>query len=149
MNASQAAIIDQLMAKIASMEERLRAVEEHRGPHLGAQPASLSPAPPGRVQTADELSGLLGRFVDAVSELPQARQILLEDTEEGPRVWTVIEAEPFDRRHREPIYQTQGELLRNGSSIEVGFRLVNVSEFGADRMASVLPSGAQTLWVRA
>ncbi len=146
--ASQATEIDQLRAELASMDERLRALEGRRHPEAGPIAASPAPAATDHPQAADERSDLVGHFIDLVRELPQTRQILLEETEEGSRVWTIIETEPFDRSQREPIYQAQGEVLRSHPPADVYFRLVNISEFGTDRIAGALPHGAQTLWVR-
>jgi hypothetical protein len=82
-------------------------------------------------------------FVGRVRELPQARRILLEESDEGSRIWTVIEAEPFARELRNPIYLAELAVLRSHPSAEVGFRLMNLVEQGA---TSIAPEGIEVLW---
>lgn len=136
-----------LRAEVSSISTRLQNLEEFFSAAIvSSQPAES----PSSIDVAldGELSLLVRHFVTAVRALSQTRQVLLEDTEEGPRLWIVIEAEPFERGQREPIYQAQGEALRRFTSVDVSFRLVNISEFGIDRVESLLPSESRVLWRR-
>ncbi len=88
------------------------------------------------------------RFVTLVQALPHARQVLLEATDEGPRIWTVIEAEPFDRSQREPVYTAEIEALEAHPELDADFRLINLAEYGASRAGDILPDNAEVLWRR-
>jgi hypothetical protein len=88
------------------------------------------------------------RFVTLVRALPQARQVLLEAAAEGARIWTVIEAEPFDRGQREPVYAAEIEALQAHPDVVADFRLINLTEYGESRAADVLPENAEVLWHR-
>lgn len=88
------------------------------------------------------------RFVTLVRALPQARQVLLEAADEGARIWTVIEAEPFDRGQREPVYAAEIAALEAHPDVDADFRLINLAEYGESRAADVLPENAEVLWHR-
>jgi hypothetical protein len=94
-----------------------------------------------------DMSALQKRFSDLVGALPQARRVLLETTDEGVCLWTVIEARPFDRAQREPVYEAQREVLRS-YPFDVEFRLINLAEYGPTRTSDVLPGDAQVVWAR-
>ncbi len=106
------------------------------------------------MQTSSEHPGtgpndaLENRFVTRVRGLPQVRQVLLETAAEAPRIWTVIEAEPFDRSQREPVYAAELEALEAFPDVDADFRLVNVSEYGASQADAILPDDADVLWRR-
>jgi hypothetical protein len=103
------------------------------------------PPPPAPSEAVREL----GRHYAAlVRALPQTRQVLLEATHEGPRIWTVIDAEPFNGDLRMPVFAAELEALDRFPGVVVDFRLVNVAEYEDSPMAEVLPSDAEVLWRR-
>ena len=91
---------------------------------------------------------LAGRFVGLAGALPQVSQVLLEETEDGPCIWTVIRAEPFDRDQREPVYSAELEALESYPDVGVNFRLINLAEYDDTSMTEVLPADAAVLWRR-
>jgi hypothetical protein len=97
---------------------------------------------------ADRQGLLVGeRYVDLVRSFPQVRRVLVEATPSGPRIWTVIEAEPFDRDQREPLYAAELEATGAAPEMDIDFRIVNVSEHGSSR-AGIVPDEAVALWHR-
>ena len=86
------------------------------------------------------------QFAKLVRALPHARQVLLEATDEGPRIWTVIEAKPFDRGQREPMYAAELEALEAHPDVDEDFRLINLAEYGESRVGDILPENAEVLW---
>lgn len=91
---------------------------------------------------------LAERFVELVRSLPQVRRVLLESSRTGTRLWTVIEAEPFDDSQRDPVYEAELRVLQGDEPVGVDFRLVNLAEFPPDGRATILPATAATLYQR-
>jgi hypothetical protein len=87
----------------------------------------------------EQLRLLVTEFARAMRQLPQARAIYLSFPDDEPRITTFIDAEPFNRAFRNPIYQAQVEVLRTHPGIDVDFRLVNLTEFGGRPLAEFLP----------
>lgn len=73
--------------------------------------------------------------------------MFLHDSDGDLTIWAVIDATPFDRNQRYPVYAAQAQALRQAFSDSVGFRLVNLREFdgGTD---GVVPND-HILWERA
>lgn len=44
-------------------------------------------------------------LVERLKRLPQVQCVLVESDGGAPRVWTVIEAEPWENAARDPIYE--------------------------------------------
>jgi hypothetical protein len=88
---------------------------------------------------SEQLRLLVTEFVRIMRQLPQARAIYLSFPDDEPRITTFIDAEPFDRAFRNPIYQAQADVLRAHPSIDVDFRLVNLTEFGGRPLTEFLP----------
>jgi hypothetical protein len=87
----------------------------------------------------EQLRLLVSEFVRAMRQLPQARAVYLSFADDEPCITTFIDAEPFNRALRNPIYQAQAEVLRAHPGIDVDFRLVNLAEFGGRPSAEFLP----------
>jgi hypothetical protein len=87
------------------------------------------------------------RYVDLVHSFPQVRRVLPEATPSGPRIWTVIEVEPFDRDQREPLYAAELAATGAAPELDIDFRVVNVVEYGSSR-TGIVPDGAVALWHR-
>jgi hypothetical protein len=88
------------------------------------------------------------RYVHLVASLPQVRRVLLEQTASGPRLWTIIAAEPFDDAQRDPVYQAELRALQEEPPESIDFRLLNVNEFPPESHASLLPLEATVLFDR-
>jgi hypothetical protein len=75
-------------------------------------------------------TGLLIRtFVDEVAGLPQVERVLVvRPQSDGPSIWTLISAPPFEIEYREPIYQAQLRAIDAAPDALVQFRLVNLDE---------------------
>ncbi|MGE0540103.1 MAG: hypothetical protein AB7R89_07970 [Dehalococcoidia bacterium] len=87
----------------------------------------------------EQLRLLVSEFVRAMRQLPQARAVYLSFADDEPCITTFIDAEPFNRALRNPIYQAQAEVLHAHPGIDVDFRLVNLTEFGGRPPAEFLP----------
>ena len=98
--------------------------------------------------TDQEVDALARKYVELVRPLPQVRRVLLERTPSGDRLWTVIKAEPFKDCEREAVYRAELQALQDGPDVDMGFRLVNLTEFPSQSHRSVLPTGAKTLFRR-
>jgi len=98
--------------------------------------------------TDQQADALARKYVELVRPFPQVRSVLLERTSSADRLWTVIKAEPFDDSEREAIYRAELDALQDGPEIDVGFRLVNLTELPPQSHRSVLPTGAKTLFRR-
>ncbi|MBI4504129.1 MAG: hypothetical protein HY691_01220 [Chloroflexi bacterium] len=91
---------------------------------------------------------LIHAFTSRVGERPQVRKVLLEATGTGPRIWTVIEGEPFKPELRKPIYEAELEAMQISPDVVADFRLVNISEQECDSLDQMLPANAEVVWQR-
>lgn len=98
--------------------------------------------------SSDHVSTLVGEFIHIVSDLPHVRQVLLEATDVGPTVWTVIDAEPFKQDERDLVYDAELRVIERRPNLDVDFRLINVAEYGDEAEEGLLPTRARTLWRR-
>ena len=72
---------------------------------------------------------VLQRFVELARELPQVQLVFVsDDTDEGPRIWTVINAPRFEEEPRNQVYQAEYAALRDVAESPFGFRVINVQE---------------------
>lgn len=95
-----------------------------------------------RTAEHEDVDGLILRSYVALAEkLPQVRRVVSKRSAAGLAVWTLIEAPPFDRSFRNPVYEA--ELAALGSSeASISFRLINSAEsvFSIPQDAEVLLS---------
>jgi len=89
---------------------------------------------------------LVEQFAELAFALPQVQRVVLVADDDDLTIWTVIDAEPFDRDQRYPVYGAQARVLRDAECDAVDFRLINVREFGSDA-ADMMPR-AGILWER-
>ena len=68
------------------------------------------------------------RYIKLVSEIPEVREVRLLDDDEGPALWTIISATPFDNGPRDRVIAAQIDVMRNMEGPLLGFRLINISE---------------------
>ena len=67
-------------------------------------------------------------FVEAAKQIPEVQLVLLQDSDgDDYRIWTIIDATPFEEAPRRAVYEREAEALRQGDE-DIGFRLVNVRE---------------------
>src|SRR5262249_37890011 len=78
---------------------------------------------------APQPEALLNDFVRRVATLPQVREVPLVDSGQEWLLRTLIEAEPFDRSAREPVYQTQLATPQDHPATDVSFCLINLAEY--------------------
>ncbi|MBI4329857.1 MAG: hypothetical protein HY673_01085 [Chloroflexi bacterium] len=70
------------------------------------------------------------KYIDKIATIPSARKVILVDDEEGPIIWTVIEAAPFKDAPRSPIYEAESEILRDSpEDVLIDFHVSNLSEY--------------------
>jgi len=92
---------------------------------------------------------LAEQFVKLVFDLPQVQRVMLEASDDGVTIWTVIDAKPKDRAFRYPVYERQATVLAtvNYMTDDVpDFRLINVREY-RDGAQGVLPDAVK-VWER-
>ncbi len=82
-----------------------------------------------RPQRAALAEKVMKRFVEIVRELPQVTLVFVsDDTDEGPRIWTVIDAPRFEEGPRNQVYAAKYEALGDTLEPPFGFRVVNIQE---------------------
>jgi hypothetical protein len=91
---------------------------------------------------------VLKKFVSLVSGLPFVEQVLAVPGYEGVEIWTIIDAEPFEREPRYQIYEAEFEASVSEADAQVLLRLINRREYGDETMESVLPQHAHVAWRR-
>jgi hypothetical protein len=91
---------------------------------------------------------LIAGFVRLVTRLPQVREIRIEEDGQDWRLWTLIQAEPFDRAAREPVYQAQLATLQDHPASNMSFRLVNLAEYPDVGIDELVPTDARPLWAK-
>jgi hypothetical protein len=91
---------------------------------------------------------VLRSFVTLVSRLPFVEQVLAVPGYEGVEIWTVIDAEPFEREPRYQVYEAELKATDGEPGAQVLSRLINRREYGEERMAWVLPAQAHFVWRR-
>ena len=98
--------------------------------------------------TLDKKSDLCKIFVDNVRYFPEVRTILLSRLGDSARLWTVIEAPPFEQSIRNRIYAEQLKVLSMTELPVLDFRVVNLNEYDTEERELIVPENAQVLYVR-
>lgn len=88
------------------------------------------------------------RYVQLVKKMPEVQEVRLSQDEEGPSIWTIIAATPFDEEPRERIINVQIEVMRAMVQPLLGFNLVNLRELEAGVVVDSVMGEAQVLWKR-
>ena len=108
----------------------------------------MTAAPRGRSEgLAAGTIALAEKFAGLALALPQVQQVLLEETDEGPTIWTIINAEPFDSSFRDPVYEAEAEALRSVNGGLADFRLLNTREYERG-VEDLLPTSPSKVWKR-
>ena len=68
------------------------------------------------------------QYINLVKRIPEVVEVRLADDEEGPMLWTVISAIPFDRAPRNRVYDAQFRVTQRTPNPVTGYRLVNINE---------------------
>ena len=88
-------------------------------------------------------------FKDRIQFVEVVEEVLVVEDEEGPTIWTVISATPFDDGdERRPIYEAQKELQRLVDRPLVNFRIINLEEISPGNRAKILPNKVAHAWRR-
>ena len=91
---------------------------------------------------------LIDKFVAEVRNVEEVKHVLLTDEGEFWKLWTVLDAKPFDWEIRKRIYDAEGDLLRAINRPILDFRLINLSEIDQDQHPYLLPRDAKVLYKR-
>jgi hypothetical protein len=87
-------------------------------------------------------------FAESVSQLPQAREVSITGQEDIPRLWTVIDATPFDPSPRYEVYRCELAVRERFPRVVVEFALINPLEWPFSERAFLIPSTAIVVWRR-
>ena len=134
---------------MATQRETDAQIDELAGSERGAGATDVARVSEDRARVPPGIMKLAEQFVKLVFDLPQVQRVMLEVSDDGVTIWTVIDAIPKDTAYRYPVYERQAKVLAavNYMSDDVpDFRLINVREFG-DRAQSVLPDAVR-IWDR-
>ncbi len=66
-------------------------------------------------------------YLELVTQIPEVVEVRLADDDEGPAIWTIISATPFDDGPRDRVIEAQMALMKGGRCA-LGFRLINLEE---------------------
>ncbi len=82
-----------------------------------------------RVKRAAFAEKVMKRYVELARALPQVQLVFVaDDTDEGRRIWTVINAPRFGDEPRSQVYQAKYAALRGIDESPFGFRVINIQE---------------------
>lgn len=84
-------------------------------------------------------------FVEAVKKIPEVQLVILHYGDE-PRIWTIIDAPPFERIVSNKIFDLEIEAYSKGDD-GFGFRLINIQEL-PDGIAGLHIDGMPVLFQR-
>lgn len=82
---------------------------------------------------------VIDAFVQAVSAIPHVSMVLIEESGQYPKVWTVITAPPFDDAYSRPVYAAQMLVSEREDQPAVDFRLLNINELAAP-LGTIVPA---------
>ena len=97
---------------------------------------------------APQTEALINGFVRRVATLPHVREVRLVDDGQEWLLWTLIEAEPFDRSAREPVYQAQLATLQDHPATDVSFCLTNLAEYPDVAVDEMVSTDSRILWTK-
>ena len=87
------------------------------------------------------------QYVKLVKEIPEVVEVHRVDDDEGPVIWTIISATPFDDGPRNRVIEAQIDVMKS-ARCALGFRLINLEEldhaFRDDYMSDI----GTVLWHR-
>jgi len=101
-----------------------------------------------RLARGPSFDTVVAAFVRRVTRLPQTCKVLIEHDGQATRIWTIIDAEPFDRSARAPVYAAELATLDEAGGLDVAFRLVNQREYGQGDLSAIVPAEAKVVWSR-
>src|SRR5947209_16032708 len=87
-------------------------------------------------------------IVELLSPQPHVRQILLEEAGGELRIWVVIDAEPMAWEQRQSVYAVGVELRRRYPDVSTWIRLLNIAQYGWERLPELLPEDARRIFSR-
>ncbi|GEM_PF-2284406 len=91
---------------------------------------------------------LIEKFVAKVCRFKEVKKILIVDNGGVPRLWTVLDAKPWDWEVQRRIFEIESQTLRALDQPLLDFRLINLSEIEEDQHPYVIPDGAKLLYER-
>lgn len=91
---------------------------------------------------------VLREYVALVSKFSFVEQVLAVPGYEGIEIWTIIDAEPFEREPRYQVYEAELQASDGEPDAMVLLRLINRREYGDEGTESALPTNALIAWRR-
>ena len=88
------------------------------------------------------------QYLELVREIPEVVEVRLLDDDDGPAVWTIISATPFDDGPRNRVLNAQIEVVRSMDKPWLGFRLINVEELDNEFRKAYISGIGAVMWSR-
>ena len=87
-------------------------------------------------------------YIKLVSDIPEVREVRLLDDDEGPALWTIISATPFDNGPRDRVIEAQIDVMRSMEEPLLGFRLINIRELNEEFSEEYISDIGTIAWSR-
>jgi|SRR3712207_4488943 len=100
------------------------------------------------VPKLDLMTQFASAYVERIRGLPQLREVVLDDHEGEPEIWTFIDAPSMRGEFRDPIYDAEAETLLQFPTVDVEFHLVNVREYRERGVEPPAFADAPRVWPR-
>ncbi len=84
-------------------------------------------------------------FAELLTEMPAVRYVGLAGSDRKPCLAVIIEAEPFDRAARYPVYEAYGSMLDAFDGVALDLRLSNAREYEVGAWDDLVPATARDL----
>ena len=88
------------------------------------------------------------QYVALVREISEVVELRLADEDEGPVLWTIISAIPFDDGPRDRVIEAQIETMRGMQLPLMGFRLINREELSDGFRDEYISGIGMAIWSR-
>ena len=86
-------------------------------------------------------------YLELVRDIPEVVEVRLADDDEGPAIWTIISATPFDDGPRDRVIEAQIDVMKGGRCA-LGFRLINLEELDHAFRDDYVSGIGMVLWSR-
>ena len=88
------------------------------------------------------------QYVALVREVAEVVEVRLADEDEGPVLWTIISATPFDDGPRDRVIEAQIETIQGMQVPLMGFRLINRDELSDGFRDEYISGIGMVIWSR-
>ena len=86
-------------------------------------------------------------YLKLAREIPEVVEVHLVDDDEGPAIWTIISATPFDDGPRNRVINAQIDVMKS-ARCALGFRLINLEELDCAFRDDYVSDIGTVLWRR-